>query len=58
MVRSDAVVYGSTECGACRVQMQSAGGKRTLHPVQYLALAYGLLPELRGRSSRARSAAS
>jgi Fe-S oxidoreductase len=52
VVRSDAVVYGSTECGACRVQMQSAAGKRTLHPVQYLALAYGLLPELRARLAR------
>jgi hypothetical protein len=26
--------------------MEDGAGKRTLHPVQYLALAYGLLPEL------------
>ena len=26
--------------------MQEGTGKRTLHPVQYLAYAYGLLPEI------------
>jgi Fe-S oxidoreductase len=40
------VVFGSTECSACRVQMQEGSGKRALHPVQYLAYAYGLLPEI------------
>jgi Fe-S oxidoreductase len=39
-------LFGSTECGTCRMQMEDAAGKRTLHPVQYLALAYGLLPEV------------
>jgi hypothetical protein len=29
--------------------MEDGTGKRTLHPVQYLALAYGLLPELLDR---------
>jgi FAD/FMN-containing dehydrogenase/Fe-S oxidoreductase len=38
--------FGSTECSACRMQMEDGSGKRTLHPVQYLALAYGLMPEL------------
>lgn len=38
--------FGATECSACRMQMQDATGKRTLHPVQYLAYAYGLLPDL------------
>ena len=28
------------------MQMEDGAGKRTLHPVQYLALAYGLMPEL------------
>ena len=46
------VMYGSTECGPCRLQMQDGGGKRTLHPVQYLALAYGLMPELRAKLAR------
>ncbi len=46
------VLFGSTECSACRLQMQEGSGKRTLHPVQYLAYAYGLLPELEARFYR------
>jgi hypothetical protein len=29
--------------------MEDGSGKRTLHPVQYLALAYGLVPEISQR---------
>jgi hypothetical protein len=29
--------------------MEEGSGKRTLHPVQYLALAYGYLPQLTRR---------
>jgi FAD/FMN-containing dehydrogenase/Fe-S oxidoreductase len=43
------VLFGSTECSTCRMQMEDGAGKRTLHPVQYLALAYGLMPELEDR---------
>jgi FAD/FMN-containing dehydrogenase/Fe-S oxidoreductase len=43
------VLFGSTECSTCRMQMEDGGAKRTLHPVQYLALAYGLMPELNDR---------
>jgi FAD/FMN-containing dehydrogenase/Fe-S oxidoreductase len=43
------VLFGSTECSTCRLQMEDGGRKRTLHPVQYLALAYGLLPELKAK---------
>jgi Fe-S oxidoreductase len=43
------VIYGSTECSTSRMQMEEGSSKRTLHPVQYLALAYGLLPEVRRR---------
>ncbi len=43
------VRYGSTECSTCRMQMEDGTGKRTLHPAQYLALAYGLMPELARR---------
>jgi Fe-S oxidoreductase len=46
------VLFGSTECSACRMQMEEGTGKRTLHPVQYLAYAYGLLPELEPRFGR------
>ncbi len=43
------VLFGSTECSACRLQLQEGSGKRTLHPVQYLAYAYGLMPEIESR---------
>jgi FAD/FMN-containing dehydrogenase/Fe-S oxidoreductase len=43
------VQYGSTECSTCRLQMEDGGRRRTLHPVQYLALAYGLMPEIARR---------
>jgi len=46
------VLYGSTECGSCRLQMQDGSGKRALHPVQYLALAYGLMPGLEDKLTR------
>ena len=42
-------LFGSTECSTCRMQMEEGTGKRTLHPVQYLALAYGLMPEIGDR---------
>lgn len=41
--------YAATECSSCRLQIEDGVRKRTLHPVQYLALAYGLLPELSRR---------
>src|SRR5262249_36483518 len=39
-------LLGSRECSTCRLQMEEGSGKRTLHPVHYLALAYGLMPEI------------
>ena len=48
-LRRSRVRFGSTECSTCRLQMEDGAGKRTLHPAQYLALAYGYLPELRVR---------
>jgi Fe-S oxidoreductase len=49
MLSGAEIDYGSTECSTCRLQMEDGGGKRTLHPVQYMALAYGLMPELSRR---------
>jgi len=46
MLRQPHIFFGSTECGPCRMQMEEGSGKRTLHPAQYLALAYGLMPEI------------
>jgi FAD/FMN-containing dehydrogenase/Fe-S oxidoreductase len=48
-LRHPRVLFGSTECSTCRLQMEDGSGKRTLHPAQYLALAYGLMPEVRRR---------
>jgi Fe-S oxidoreductase len=48
-LRRPRVLTGSTECGPCRMQMEEGSGKRTLHPAQYLALAYGCLPEVAQR---------
>jgi Fe-S oxidoreductase len=45
-VRRPTVLFGATECSSCRLQMEDGTGKRALHPVQYLALAYGLMPDL------------
>jgi FAD/FMN-containing dehydrogenase/Fe-S oxidoreductase len=48
-LRRPQVMFGSTECSTCRIQMEDAAAVRTLHPAQYLALAYGYLPALRQR---------
>jgi Fe-S oxidoreductase len=48
-LRRPRVLFGSTECSTCRMQMEDGAGTRTLHPIQYLALAYGLLPEVARR---------
>src|SRR5262249_53244029 len=44
--------FGSTECSTCRLQMEDGAGKRTLHPAQYLALAYRFRSHLRRRLDR------
>ncbi len=48
-LRRPRVLHGSTECCTCRMQMEDGGGKRTLHPAQYLALSYGLVPDVARR---------
>ncbi len=37
---------GTTECSACKMQMEQGTGKPTIHPIKLLALSYRLLPEL------------
>jgi FAD/FMN-containing dehydrogenase/Fe-S oxidoreductase len=46
-VRDTDIDIGSTECGACRIQMEQGAPKRTLHPIKLLSLGYGLNPSLR-----------
>jgi Fe-S oxidoreductase len=51
-LRRTDVAYGAAECSSCRLQIEDGAGKRSLHPAQYLALAYGLMPELAERLNR------
>jgi FAD/FMN-containing dehydrogenase/Fe-S oxidoreductase len=51
-LRSTSLHLGSSECSSCRMQMEQGSGKRSLHPVLYLALAYGLMPQLAARLRR------
>ena len=45
-LQDDDIEIGSTECGACRMQMEQGITKRTLHPIKLLSLSYGLNPSL------------
>jgi Fe-S oxidoreductase len=45
-VRNGPFQIGMTECSTCKMQMEHATSKRTIHPIKLLALAYGLMPEI------------
>lgn len=45
-MRSGRHQLGSTECGACRTQMEQNSSVPTLHPLKLLAASYGLMPEV------------
>lgn len=38
--------FGTTECTSCKLQMEQATTKPTVHPVALLAYAYGRMPQL------------
>jgi len=40
------LLFGSTECSTCRMQMQEGAGSEHCTRLQYLAYAYGLMPEI------------
>lgn len=48
-MRSDQIDFGLTECSSCKLQMEQQSTTPTLHPMKVLALAYGLMPEIRRR---------
>lgn len=48
-LRQSNVQAGTTECSSCKLQMEQGTTTPTLHPLQLLALAYGLMPELTER---------
>lgn len=39
-------VAGTTDCSACRMQMEQQAEIPTIHPIKLLAFAYGLMPRL------------
>ena len=49
MLAGSSIQYGASECSSCRMQMEEGSRKRALHPAEYLALAYGLMPEVSRR---------
>ncbi|MCA9200876.1 MAG: anaerobic glycerol-3-phosphate dehydrogenase subunit C, partial [Planctomycetales bacterium] len=45
-LRHPDIQVGTTECSACRIQMEQGTNKPTVHPIKLLAHAYGLMPEI------------
>jgi anaerobic glycerol-3-phosphate dehydrogenase C subunit len=45
-LRQSQVQAGTTECSACKIQMEQGTTKPTIHPIKLLAFAYGLMPEV------------
>lgn len=48
-MRTNDLTAGATECSSCKMQMEQGTTTPTVHPLKLLALAYGLMPELRER---------
>ena len=46
-MQSSAFDVGVTECSSCKLQMEQDAVTATVHPLKLIALAYGLMPELR-----------
>lgn len=46
-MRGGDLAIGATECSSCKMQMEQGTNIPTLHPLKLLALAYGLMPEIR-----------
>jgi FAD/FMN-containing dehydrogenase/Fe-S oxidoreductase len=45
-MREPTLMAGTTECSTCKIQMEQGTRTPTIHPIKFLALAYGLMPEL------------
>jgi len=46
-VRTGGFKAATTQCSTCKIQMEQGTSKPTVHPIKLVALAYGLMPELR-----------
>jgi Fe-S oxidoreductase len=51
-LRDPTLHAGTTECSACKIQMEQGTTKPTIHPIKLLALSYGLMPEIGGLLTR------
>ena len=45
-MREPTLMAGSTECSTCKIQMEQGTKTPTIHPIKFLAMSYGLMPEL------------
>ena len=45
-LRDPTIQCGTTECSACKIQMEQGTTKPTIHPLKLLAHAYGLAPDV------------
>ena len=46
-IRTGSFQIATTTCSTCKIQMEQGTSKPTVHPIKLVALAYGLMPELR-----------
>ena len=46
-IRTGSFQIATTTCSTCKIQMEQGTSKPTVHPIKIVALAYGLMPELR-----------
>ena len=46
-IRTGSFQIATTTCSTCKIQMEQGTAKPTIHPIKLVALAYGLMPELR-----------
>lgn len=53
-LKDDDIDAGMTECLSCRMQMEQGIPKRSHHPVEILAMAAGLKPDLRAQWNKAK----
>ena len=44
-IRAKQIQVGSTECSACKMQIEQAGNKAVVHPIKLLAKSYGVLDQ-------------
>jgi Fe-S oxidoreductase len=54
-IREQKFQLGVTQCSSCRMQIEQGTTVAAMHPLKLLALAYGLMPEIRSRLTPSRN---